>query len=458
MLFGIALSAQDLAEQSRLASKAMAQGRFREAAALYQKAGLRLQLALAWFSAEDYPRAEAELLQLTRQQPTLQPAWFLLGLTYQKRSQPFKAIAPLRTALTLKATDENARFELADAYLNTGQSALAAREFRAVTERNPSHAKAWQGVGASYLSMASVASKSLERNAPESGFRYALLAESRARQRRWPEAFVLYRRAQALGVLGLHRSIAAIYAETGHPDWAATEAALEGPQASQDWQATLQRYEGQATPEALYWTARAATALFEQTLTKLQTLPDSGALHELRAEANELQGRRAEAVAEWRTALRLAPKDPRVEGSLGRALWRNREYDEALPILSRMAAHQPHVAEWNYLLGDLYYRLEQAPKAVALLEAALRREPGQVAAHAVLGRVYMQLGEPGKALPHLQAAFSTDEDGSLYYQLGLAYRRTGQETLAQAMFARQREAQTQSEAAAELPLTPPAVR
>ena len=465
MLLISSISGQEVQEQSRQASKAMAEGRYREAAVIYEKlvalvpgnAGLQFNLGLALFSAGEYLRAEAALNKVARQQPGMQPAWLLLGLTYQKRNLPLQAIDPLRTALRLKPADGAARFELADAYLNTGHLALASREFQTLADREPANAKAWQGLGVSYLEMAVLASKRLDRAAPDSGFRYALLAESRARQKRWPEAFWLYRRALALGppIANVHRAVARVYEETGHADWAATEAALEAPEAPADWPEALKRFEGQATPEALYWTSRACTALFGQALGKLQDLPESGALQELRAESDELQGRRAEAVAEWRAALRFSPGEARLEGSLARALWRNREYDEAQPLLARMASRQPAVAEWRYLLGDLYYRQQQAAKAAPHLEAALQREPDQVAAHAILGRVYMQLGQPAKAIAHLQAALATDEDGSLHYQLGLAYRRTGQEQLAQTMFALQRDMQGRSAAVLETPITPP---
>jgi hypothetical protein len=42
----------------------------------------------------------------------------------------------------------------------------------------------------------------------------------------------------------------------------------------------------------------------------------------------------------------------------------------------------------------------------------------------------MQLGQDAAAVPHLKAALPIDEDGSLHYQLGQAYRTTGQMELA----------------------------
>ena len=437
--YSMLLAAQDLGVQSKQANEAMAQGRYREAAAAYEKltaalpdnAGLRLNLGLALFEMGEYGRAAVQLNQATARKPDLQPAWLLLGLSYQKQDTPKLAIAPLIRALELKPGDGTALLELGDAYLRTGDAWLAMAEFQKLAALEAGNPKAWAGLGLSYLELSQAAGKRLERSAPGSAWDSALRAGALVKQKRWAEAFELYRRAEA--VPGAHRSIAAIYRETGHQDWAAIEEARESAAALLPWEELLVKKRSQSDPESLYWTARAGQALFEVAAERLATLPESSERHELLAQSYEGQGRRAEAAAEWRAAVKLAAGDARLQGPMARALWRNREYDQARPLLEALAKRQPGTAEWQYLLGDLCYRVGQSDRAVPYLEAALKREPGQVAAHAVLGRVYMQLGQPPKAIPHLQAALAEDEDGSLHYELSLAYRRTGQPELAKAV-------------------------
>ena len=170
---------------------------------------------------------------------------------------------------------------------------------------------------------------------------------------------------------------------------------------------------------------------------RLRQLGDRAELHEFVARLRETQGSRAEAAQEWKMAARLAPEDRRLQGPLARALWRNREYDEARPMLERLVREEPRSSEWNYVLGDLLYREERSEEALRLLEAAVRLEPGNLAARSVLGRVYMQLGRPAEAVPQIEAALGTDEDGSLHYQLALAYRRLGRPEEARVMLERQ---------------------
>jgi hypothetical protein len=72
----------------------------------------------------------------------------------------------------------------------------------------------------------------------------------------------------------------------------------------------------------------------------------------------------------------------------------------------------------------------------------------------------MQLGQDAAAVPHLKAALPLDQDGSLHYQLGQAYRSTGQIELAKQTLTTyqqmQRAAkQQQREAQEEIQITAP---
>lgn len=112
------LAAQDLTELSRMGKQAMAERRYADAAAIYEKmtaampdnAGLRLNMGLALFSSGDFSGSVAALEKCTRLDPKMQKAWLLLGFSYQKQHQPDRAIPPLRSALDLDPADTLARF------------------------------------------------------------------------------------------------------------------------------------------------------------------------------------------------------------------------------------------------------------------------------------------------------------------------------------------------------------
>src|SRR5262249_53392706 len=140
LAFGAARGQQeDLAEKSEAAKQAMLAGRYPEAVKIYRElvrilpenSGLRLNLGLALGKAGQTAAAIPELTQVTRAQPDLAPAWFLLGLAYQQLGKPREAIAPLRKAVSLDRANSQAQLELADAELAAGQPGDAAKAFAA---------------------------------------------------------------------------------------------------------------------------------------------------------------------------------------------------------------------------------------------------------------------------------------------------------------------------------------
>jgi superkiller protein 3 len=401
LLWAGLLLAQDLTQLSQQGKQAMAERRYGDAAAIFRQmadampenAGLRLNVGLAEFSRGEYAEAAAALDKSTRLDPKLQAAWFLLGLTYQRMQDPAHAVYPLKKAAALDPADKSARFELADAYLSTQQPKLAAAEFEAASRLDPRNAKVLLGLGVAYLEL----------------YGDALHAAHLEDQKRWAEAFVLYRKALAASpwLPGAHAAVARIYRETGHANWAAAE----------------------AVPEKHPFFGEQVDGVEK----RLRQLGESAELHEFLARLREAQQSRAEAAQEWRLAARLAQQERRLQGPLARALWRNREYDEAKPILEGLVRSDPRSPEWNYELGDLLYRTEQFEAALPYLEAA-----ATLPARAIAGRIYLQLGHTEKAIPYLEQALRTDDDGTLHYQLGIAYRRLGRADDARAMFELQR--------------------
>jgi len=413
---------------------------------LPENAGLRLNLAVALEKAGQPSAAIPELERITKSAP---PAWFLLGLAYQQLNQPAKAIAPLRNAVRLDPKNMAALLELADAELTTGDARGAVRDFGALAAAEPDSPKAREGLGRAYVSLSEQAYKQLETGAPDSAYRVALLARSRASEGRYGEALRLYATALAGGAIpGLHEARALIYRETKHEEWAAIEEGRERgvpkPDCAKDvaacaylaadWQRAIGAGAARST-ESLYWTALASERLADEEFRKLAQFPESAEMHAVVADSYQRMGRRLEAVAEWRKAVGAQPQDRMLRGRLGESLFLAREYPEAEEILSQLVKEQPENGEWQYLLGNLLLQTNRDEEALGHLTIATRMSPGRLPAQEALGRVYVDLGKPEAAVSHLEKALPID-NGSISFALSTVYRKLGRTEEAKKALAR----------------------
>lgn len=148
------------------------------------------------------------------------------------------------------------------------------------------------------------------------------------------------------------------------------------------------------------------------------------------AEAYRIQERHDLAIQEWEAALKMEPDDRRLRKGLARALWLNRDYRKAQPLLEELLRLEPDSPDLNFQLGDTLLHGETPEKAIPYLEKAVQLSPAHLPARAALGQAYGRVGRPEEAVAHLKAALEIDADGSLYYQLGQAYQKSGQTLLA----------------------------
>ncbi len=430
------LAAPDnLQERSELAKRALLSGHADEAVTRYRAlvkdlpgdAGMRLNLALAFESAGKYSDEIEQLQVVVKQKPEMSAPWLLLGMAHQKLGQPAEAIDPLRRAFALSPKNNLALLELADAHLAVGNFAEAAELLRELLTRDPNSARGWKGLELTGTAQAREALAQLQRAAPDSAESFLLAGQTELDGAHFTRAFELLREAakRQPELRGVHEALSEVYDKTGHPDWAATERQRE---ASAN---TEPRHED-------FLEAEKSRKLAAEAREHLARLPESPELLELRAESDQRQGRRAEALADWRRAVQLAPGDRRILGKLAESLWIDRSYEEAAQLLTRLVAANPNEAQWQYLLGDVLFRERRSEQALPHLEAAVRLNDSLLAAHAVLGRVDLQLGKASKAIPHLLKGLPTDE-AAISFQLGQAYRATGQPELAARAFERQKE-------------------
>ncbi len=425
----------------------MAQGRFEEAIPIYRhlvsavpgNRGLLLNLGLAEEMAGHPRKAVPQFEAVLKLQPENVPALTSLGMAELQMNEPRAAVAPLEKLLRLEPDNHNARGMLAGAYLSLNRSAESAVEYRKLTSADAADPKAWYGLGKAYETLAAHTFSQLSKQAPESPYVAALLADSRLQRKQYRSAFFFYRQAQTKlpELPGLHAGLAKVYQDTGHANWATEEKQLEAKtsNAGCKTQGTecdflkgnlLASAHGSESPANLFWATKAYNQLAIDAFDRLGQLPDSVEIHALKAEILHGHGQDAEAAAEWRAALALSPGNPQLETELASSLFAAHKYDEVMPLIQKLLAQQSNAPDLNFMLGESLWRTEQPEKAVPYLTKALQVDPGLLPAHAALGMVYALLNKNSEAVPHLEKAVSLDDDGSLHYSLARAYQAAGE--------------------------------
>jgi len=442
-----------LALKSQRAKQLMAEGYFAQAIPLYRELnqavpnnpGLLLNLGMAMHMAGKEREAISELEAAVKLDPALAPAWLFLGTARLQLGETAAGVEALNIFLHLQPDHREARQMLAGALLSLDRIEEATWQYQKLTEFDPDSPQAWYGLGRSYEALAGRAFDKLQEAAPQSSYSLSLLAETRLREQQFSSAFYLYRRAlEAKPTLrGLHKPVAEIYRQTGHPDWAEAEEKKESLP-SPDCRAQTQECDYQAgryneliaaakeddTADSFYWRSRVYNELAINAFTRLGQLPRSAELHELKARIYDSKKKYSEAAGEWREALRLSPSSAEIKKQLAISLKLGQDYGAALPVLQDLLRQQPASAELTYLVGDTLLDLQRVEEAIPLLKRAVVRDPKFLAAHKSLGRAELAAGKPVEAIPHLKAALRTDDDESLHYQLAQAYQASGQSELA----------------------------
>jgi predicted Zn-dependent protease len=460
----------------------MAAGRYAEAVPVYRQLaaavpgspGVLLNLGMALHLSGASREALGPLAAAFESEPASYPAALFLGAARLRSGASRAAVAPLRAAVKLQPDEPEARSLLADALVAQGRLAEAAAQLEALTRLSSEDASAWLRLGRSYEALAGRAFETLLERGPESAFTLALVAEVRRDEGRSDAALELYRKAseRAPGMRGLHAAASELEREAGRAERAAAEEAEERrlPKPDCARQALECRFaegkhrevvaaaSGATALASAYWLARSANELARAAFARLEQLPSSAALHEWRAGELRGAGRYADASEEWRRAVALAPRDPRLRQELAVTLRLNHELAAAQAVLEELVGERPDAAGARYLLGDVLVARQQPEAAIPHLERALRVDPSLAHAHAVLGRAYALVGREKDAVPHLEKALAVDEDGSLHLQLARAYRAAGrtadaERTLAQ--WERLRKARADPPAPGTRPLTPP---
>jgi predicted Zn-dependent protease len=385
-----------------------------------------------------------------------------------------EAVALYRDLAALSPNDPRVLMNLGAAYSAAGKRALAVAALRKATELAPRAPSIWYALGQAYNDIKQDALGTFEAQAGDEPWRQLLAADALLEKGPLTDAFVLYRAVleQLPWMVSIHDSVARIYDRTGHAAWAVRERrlnALPAPDCARrkalcDFRA--ERYASALTAafagsdaESRYWRARAANELALAAFKHLEGLPDSAERRAVRATVARAEERYTDAVAELKAALNFSPDSFALVYELGSAYHSARDYDRAVATLSPLLDKRPDDIRLLELVGDSLLQLRRPEEALPVLQRAVDHDPSGPASRLALGRAYLFAGNFAAAVRVIEPLLAADRDGSLHVQLARAYSGVGQKEKAAVLLARSQELQRAAEereaAAAQRTITPP---
>jgi tetratricopeptide (TPR) repeat protein len=185
------------------------------------------------------------------------------------------------------------------------------------------------------------------------------------------------------------------------------------------------------TNEAVLYTAyRIYSDLAAESMLSLSVVdPNSARMHQAIAHELANRGNTAEAIENYRAALKIDPRLPGLHFELADILRTSstaegreeaeKEYKAALEI-------NPTDEQAESRLGDIALQRDDLQEANARFSKALQLQPNDAEADVGLAKVYMTMDQPKKAEPLLLHAIELDPTSALaHFRLSTVYRQTG---------------------------------
>ena len=136
--------------------------------------------------------------------------------------------------------------------------------------------------------------------------------------------------------------------------------------------------------------------------------PESARAHALLALCRIRTGKRDEALAPAREAVRLAPDWGFPHFMLGKVHYAREEHDKALASLGEAIRLDPDEANYRWVIAAVLLDTGRTKEALAAADEGLRLEPEESGIHSMRGLVLYQLGRVGEAEEAYRRALSLD--------------------------------------------------
>jgi tetratricopeptide (TPR) repeat protein len=189
--------------------------------------------------------------------------------------------------------------------------------------------------------------------------------------------------------------------------------------------------------ESLYWSILADQRLAVLALAYAgEVEPNSVRLHELLAESYRDREKYSEAEAEYNVALSINPNEFAALIGAATNYLQELRVELAQEMIERALLQNPSDAEANYIMGEVLFAEHKYSEAEPYLKRGLTTRAELVPRiHALLGQVYGSQGDTPRAIEEYKLGLPSDDDGSVHYQLGRLYQKTGETKLAAQAFA-----------------------
>jgi tetratricopeptide (TPR) repeat protein len=188
--------------------------------------------------------------------------------------------------------------------------------------------------------------------------------------------------------------------------------------------------------QGLYWESKADQKLAIAALTRAGEIDaDSPRMRVLLGDIFRQKRRWDDAETEYRKAVALDPKSRAARLSLAIVLFSELKNNEAFDIDRSLLAKDAKDPEANLLAGEILVQQNLYADAEPYLSKCQNLKPEFVPRlHALLGQVYAATDRIPAAISEYNAGLSTDEDGSIHYQLARLYQKSGDKNAADVAF------------------------
>jgi tetratricopeptide (TPR) repeat protein len=312
---------------------------------------------------------------------------------YLKQQRPDLAIPEFRAILVLDPKNVDARGNLGVLLFFQGEYGKAIPELRAALKLQPSLGKIEALMG--------IAEKRT--------------GDIKAARRDLEEAFPKVRDEKIRIETGME--LIDIYSATGDLDKAGSTVSV------------LQKLEP-TNQTILYSAYRIHSDLADESLLNLSVVaPNSARMHQALAHELAKRGNTAEAIENYRTALKLDPQLLGLHFELAemlRVLGTADSREEAAREYKAALEANPLDAQSESRLGDIAYRDNDLEAASVHYSRAVQLQPDNPEANIGLAKVLMSLGQPQKAEVLLQHVLQSDPTSAVaHFRLSTIYRQTG---------------------------------
>jgi tetratricopeptide (TPR) repeat protein len=180
----------------------------------------------------------------------------------------------------------------------------------------------------------------------------------------------------------------------------------------------------------LYTAYRVYSDLADESLLSLSVVdPNSARMHQAMAHELAKRGNTAEAIENYRSALKLDPQLPGIHFELAEmlnTLGTSASTQEAESEYKAALLANPRDEQSERRLGDIALQANDLQKAEEHYSRALELQPNDPDANVGLAKVCMSRNDPQKAEVLLRHALDLDPtNATAHYRLGTVYRQTG---------------------------------